>query len=302
MRAFPSSSITWDVDEKRQAIVDSWPEDVDDTAARRDWGFAPRVRLRVRVRRLSDSDDQGALRPMRLRLARLHAGGVPGGRGPCLRASGRRSIRRGRTGGTGDEHAGAATTSGWCWPWASTTPTTWTPTTARPIGRRSEKRPLGDIDATPRRSRRSLRRIRRPPATSWSRLRHRYLTRQLVGAAHAHRDALGHEAHLRRGIEGALRRRGAGQHVNGTSSACSPDWSDGCPGPGPLADRYDAFRSRYVIPQGPARRHVPRRHRRLPDDGRWRTSRCRPTRASPSSTSPTRAGAATTGTRATIAA
>ena len=29
-------------DLKRQAIVDSWPADVDDTAARRDWGFAPR--------------------------------------------------------------------------------------------------------------------------------------------------------------------------------------------------------------------------------------------------------------------
>ena len=29
-------------DEKRQRIVDSWPADVDDTAARRDWGFAPR--------------------------------------------------------------------------------------------------------------------------------------------------------------------------------------------------------------------------------------------------------------------
>ena len=30
------------VDEKRQGIVDSWPADVDDSAARRDWGFAPR--------------------------------------------------------------------------------------------------------------------------------------------------------------------------------------------------------------------------------------------------------------------
>jgi len=29
-------------DRKRQAIVDSWPADVDDTAARRDWGFQPR--------------------------------------------------------------------------------------------------------------------------------------------------------------------------------------------------------------------------------------------------------------------
>jgi hypothetical protein len=27
---------------KRQQIVDSWPADVDDSAARRDWGFDPR--------------------------------------------------------------------------------------------------------------------------------------------------------------------------------------------------------------------------------------------------------------------
>ena len=38
--------MTWQVDDKRQAIVDSWPADVDDTAARRDWGFAPALRLR----------------------------------------------------------------------------------------------------------------------------------------------------------------------------------------------------------------------------------------------------------------
>ena len=31
----------WETDVKRQGIVDSWPADVDDTAARRDWGFAP---------------------------------------------------------------------------------------------------------------------------------------------------------------------------------------------------------------------------------------------------------------------
>jgi threonine 3-dehydrogenase len=40
--AFPSARIDWDVDDKRQGIVDSWPSDVDDSAARRDWGFAPR--------------------------------------------------------------------------------------------------------------------------------------------------------------------------------------------------------------------------------------------------------------------
>ena len=41
IRAFPNASIGWRVDDKRQAIVDSWPEDVDDSAARTDWGFAP---------------------------------------------------------------------------------------------------------------------------------------------------------------------------------------------------------------------------------------------------------------------
>ena len=42
VQAFPSARIDWDVDDKRQGIVDSWPADVDDSAARRDWGFAPR--------------------------------------------------------------------------------------------------------------------------------------------------------------------------------------------------------------------------------------------------------------------
>ncbi|HEX4916046.1 MAG TPA: NAD-dependent epimerase/dehydratase family protein [Vicinamibacterales bacterium] len=42
VRAFPKAEITWRTDVKRQGIVDSWPADVDDTAARRDWGFAPK--------------------------------------------------------------------------------------------------------------------------------------------------------------------------------------------------------------------------------------------------------------------
>jgi nucleoside-diphosphate-sugar epimerase len=41
-RAFPRASVQWRTDEKRQRIVDSWPAEVDDSAARRDWGFAPR--------------------------------------------------------------------------------------------------------------------------------------------------------------------------------------------------------------------------------------------------------------------
>lgn len=39
--AFPDADISYTNDEKRQAIVDSWPADVDDAAARRDWGFSP---------------------------------------------------------------------------------------------------------------------------------------------------------------------------------------------------------------------------------------------------------------------
>jgi nucleoside-diphosphate-sugar epimerase len=42
VRAFPQAEITFHTDMKRQGIVDSWPEDVDDSAARRDWGFAPK--------------------------------------------------------------------------------------------------------------------------------------------------------------------------------------------------------------------------------------------------------------------
>jgi len=41
VEAFPGAQISWTVDEKRQGIVDSWPADVDDSAARGDWGFAP---------------------------------------------------------------------------------------------------------------------------------------------------------------------------------------------------------------------------------------------------------------------
>jgi nucleoside-diphosphate-sugar epimerase len=41
LRAFPSADITFKVDQKRQGIDDTWPADVDDAAARRDWGFSP---------------------------------------------------------------------------------------------------------------------------------------------------------------------------------------------------------------------------------------------------------------------
>ncbi len=41
LEAFPEARITFEPDLKRQAIVDSWPADVDDSAARNDWGLAP---------------------------------------------------------------------------------------------------------------------------------------------------------------------------------------------------------------------------------------------------------------------
>jgi nucleoside-diphosphate-sugar epimerase len=49
--AFPKAEIDYQVDERRQHIVDSWPADVDDGAARRDWGLAPRLDF---VRTLTD--------------------------------------------------------------------------------------------------------------------------------------------------------------------------------------------------------------------------------------------------------
>ncbi len=42
LAAFPDAKIGYAIDRKRQGIVDSWPAAVDDSAARRDWGFDPK--------------------------------------------------------------------------------------------------------------------------------------------------------------------------------------------------------------------------------------------------------------------
>jgi threonine 3-dehydrogenase len=39
--AFPQAEVTFDPDLDRQGIVDSWPADIDDSAAREDWGWMP---------------------------------------------------------------------------------------------------------------------------------------------------------------------------------------------------------------------------------------------------------------------
>ena len=41
LRFFPDAEITFEPDLKRQNIVDSWPADLDDSAARRDWKWQP---------------------------------------------------------------------------------------------------------------------------------------------------------------------------------------------------------------------------------------------------------------------
>ena len=43
---FPGAQISFEPDPQRQAIMDSWPFDVDDSAARADWGYLPRHDLR----------------------------------------------------------------------------------------------------------------------------------------------------------------------------------------------------------------------------------------------------------------
>ncbi len=41
LKAFPDANITFDSNPRRQGIVDSWPEDVDDSLARSEWNWKP---------------------------------------------------------------------------------------------------------------------------------------------------------------------------------------------------------------------------------------------------------------------
>lgn len=45
LKEFKGAQIAFSPDDKRQAIVDTWPEDVDDSAARSDWGWSPEYDL-----------------------------------------------------------------------------------------------------------------------------------------------------------------------------------------------------------------------------------------------------------------
>lgn len=46
LAAFPAAEISFAADANRQRIVDSWPMDIDDSAAHRDWGWSPDYDLR----------------------------------------------------------------------------------------------------------------------------------------------------------------------------------------------------------------------------------------------------------------
>ena len=48
-RHLPDFRLDYDVDPVRQAIADSWPHSLDDSAARNEWGWAPRYGLSAMV-------------------------------------------------------------------------------------------------------------------------------------------------------------------------------------------------------------------------------------------------------------
>ena len=40
-RHFPNAKITYKINQERQKIIDSWPDDVDDSLATNEWGWQP---------------------------------------------------------------------------------------------------------------------------------------------------------------------------------------------------------------------------------------------------------------------
>jgi threonine 3-dehydrogenase len=41
LKAFPNGRISFEPNPRRQGIVDSWPEDIDDSLAKKEWGWNP---------------------------------------------------------------------------------------------------------------------------------------------------------------------------------------------------------------------------------------------------------------------
>ena len=59
-RHLPGFTVSYRIDPLRQAIADSWPDSLDDTAAREDWGWRPAYDLAALTREML-----AALRPAR---------------------------------------------------------------------------------------------------------------------------------------------------------------------------------------------------------------------------------------------
>ena len=116
-------------------------------------------------------------------------------------------------------------------------------------------------------------------------LRHDYLRRQLQALRARVRMLAGREAHVRRGVAGALRRgraRPPGVVLRGDAERIER----ALPGHGPLVDRYDAFRQAFVVPPDRLAARLRPRDRRVPQPDAAARRSCRRPRASPSSTSP----------------
>ncbi len=47
---FPQARIEYDVNKKRQKMVDSWPVDIDDSPARSDWNWNPKYDLETGIK------------------------------------------------------------------------------------------------------------------------------------------------------------------------------------------------------------------------------------------------------------
>ena len=59
----PEFAIDYEVDPRRQAIADSWPQTLDDSPAREDWGWQPRYDLSAMVRDMLEQLRSGAPQP-----------------------------------------------------------------------------------------------------------------------------------------------------------------------------------------------------------------------------------------------
>ena len=288
-RAFPRADVTWETDVKRQRIVDSWPADVDDTAARRDWGFRAALRLRAGVRRLPDTDDQGEVPRMRKLSVAVVAAAATTLRmraGHDMNTLGERYVRLVLAMGQHDADYVDAYYG----------PAEWRKEAD------AQKLPLDEITARAAALANDIA-AAAPPATAdeLTRLRHDYLARQL--------EALRARAAMLAGTRlsfdeesKALYDAVAPTHTEAEFASVLAALEAKLPGQGPLVDRYDEFRKQFIIPRGSARCRLQGSDRRAAAAGRCSTSRFQPARASRWNTSPARAGAATTGTRGTIAA